>query len=199
MSERRIRRTDDDPFGMGGLANAPAFPGAPGFGGYIEAQEARGQRELVESTDLPTDAHGRDADFEALGFTFGAPHSGDPLFRPATLPEGWRREGSGHAMWSYIVDNKGRQRVSIFYKAAFYDRKAFMSLVSPMSRLADLIYGDDEPTSLPIDELLTAADARDYLNAERDRAVEYRDLGLDDKGRIARIDALLALLPGDVR
>jgi predicted secreted protein len=29
-------------------------------------------------------------------------------------------------MWSYIVDDEGTQRVAIFYKAAFYDRDAFM-------------------------------------------------------------------------
>jgi hypothetical protein len=28
-------------------------------------------------------------------------------------------------MWSSIVDDKGKEMVSIFYKAAFYDRDAF--------------------------------------------------------------------------
>ena len=45
------------------------------------------------------------------------------------LPEGWKREASYHPMWSHIVDGAGKQRVSIFYKAASYDRKAHMSLV----------------------------------------------------------------------
>ena len=191
-----IRRTDEDPFGMGGLANAPAFPGGPGFGPYIEAQEKQGQRELVESTDLPSRLNGgSDDDFIALGFAFGEPHARDPLFRPATLPEGWRREGSGHAMWSYILDEKGRQRVSIFYKAAFYDRDAFMSLVGPYAVFTELIYGDAEPTSIPIDERLTVEMAREYLDRERAEAVRYGELGLDRGDKVARIDALLALLP----
>ena len=69
------------------------------------------------------------AEFEALGFTFGDPDEGDPMFRPATFPEGWQRKDYDDAMWSYLVDEYGRDRVSIFYKAAFYDRDAFMSLV----------------------------------------------------------------------
>ncbi len=31
-------------------------------------------------------------------------------------------------MWSDLLDDKGRKRGSIFYKAAFYDRKAHLSL-----------------------------------------------------------------------
>jgi hypothetical protein len=100
-----------------------------GASGYITGMEADGQRQLVNSDRLPTQvSFGSDADFEALGFVFGEPDRNDPLFRSATLPDGWKREGSDHSMWSYIVDEQGRRRVSIFYKAAFYDRDAFMSL-----------------------------------------------------------------------
>jgi hypothetical protein len=31
-------------------------------------------------------------------------------------------------MWSYILDDKGRERCAIFYKAAFYDRRAHLSI-----------------------------------------------------------------------
>ncbi len=99
-----------------------------GASGIIEAQEARGQRELVRSSVLPADMRNR-ADFERLGFTFGDPVEGDALFVNATLPPGWTRQGSDHAMWSYILDDKGRRRASVFYKAAFYDRGAHMSLM----------------------------------------------------------------------
>lgn len=95
----------------------------------IETQERAGQAQLVNSDRLPTDSQGGcDADFEAFGFTFGEPDPKDPLFRPAQLPEGWTREGSDHDMWSYVVDQLGRRRVAVFYKAAFYDRRAFMRL-----------------------------------------------------------------------
>lgn len=96
----------------------------------IEAMEKRGQTELVNSDRLPVDTDGADAEFEALGFTFGEPDPGDPLFRPAALPDGWTRQTSDHDMWSYLLDEHGRRRVAIFYKAAFYDRSAFMRLDS---------------------------------------------------------------------
>lgn len=95
---------------------------------YITGQEAVGQRQLVESTSLPTDTAGHDADYLALGFTFGEPDPSDPLFRPATLPDGWSKQPSDHSMWSYVVDEHGRRRVAVFYKAAFYDRSAHMRL-----------------------------------------------------------------------
>jgi hypothetical protein len=120
----------------------------PGGAG-IEAQEAQGQRELLASTTLPSDIDDQNA-FEALGFTFGPPVEGDPLFREATLPEGWKREGSEHAMWSYIVDARGIRRVNVFYKAAFYDRRAHMGLENVgYSVASEFIYGDAEAPSLP--------------------------------------------------
>jgi hypothetical protein len=100
-------------------------PGGPS--GAIEAQEKAGQSQLVHSDRLPTKIlHCTEADFLALGFTFGAPDPADPIFRPATLPEGWTKQASDHDMWSYVVDILGRRRVAVFYKAAFYDRSAHM-------------------------------------------------------------------------
>ena len=98
-----------------------------GASGIIEAQEAQGQRELVRSSVLPADITDRES-FERLGFTFGEPVAGDSLFLNATMPPGWTKEGSDHAMWSYLLDDKGRRRASVFYKAAFYDRSAHMRL-----------------------------------------------------------------------
>lgn len=103
---------------------------ALGSSNAIEASEARGQRELVASSVLPRQFNWcTREEFEALGFVFGEDVADDPLFRNATLPDGWRREGSDHAMWSYLLDQHGRRRVGVFYKAAFYDRKAHMSFM----------------------------------------------------------------------
>jgi hypothetical protein len=107
-----------------------------GLPGGIEASEARGQRELVASEVLPTDLGaffdgGRGSAknlLESWGFTFGEPVEGDPLFQHATLPPGWKKEATDHSMWSRIVDEKGRERCAIFYKAAFYDRRASLSI-----------------------------------------------------------------------
>ena len=96
-----------------------------GFPGGIERQEAAGQSELVKSESLPADCRGRDA-LEAAGVKFGPPYSDDPIFVPATLPAGWKKQATDHSMWSHLLDEKGRKRASIFYKAAFYDRSAHM-------------------------------------------------------------------------
>ena len=96
----------------------------------IEAQEARGQQMLVRSTYLPTELlRCTEEDIEALGIILGSVLKDDPLFREATLPEGWTLvPAEGHSMWNYVVDDKGNRQVAIFYKAAFYDRRAHMSL-----------------------------------------------------------------------
>lgn len=92
-----------------------------GMSNAIELSEAAGQSQMVESEVIPTD--GADALTE-LGFKLGEVIQDDPIFRACELPEGWRREGSDHSMWSYIVDENGFRRVAVFYKAAFYDRSA---------------------------------------------------------------------------
>ncbi|MFF7198301.1 hypothetical protein ACFZAM_31915 [Streptomyces sp. NPDC008079] len=99
-----------------------------GSEGLIESQEAVGQHQFVNSDRMPADLRGQRAGFEALGFTFGEPDADDPLFMPATLPEGWTRQKSDHDMWSHILDGDGRRRADVFYKAAFFDRRAFARL-----------------------------------------------------------------------
>ncbi len=102
--------------------------GTSGFDRYITDMEKTGQQQLVGSDQLPANARPNDQAYLDLGFTLGAPVDGDPLFRHATLPPGWTRQASDHDMWSYLLDADGARRVAIFYKAAFYDRKAFMRL-----------------------------------------------------------------------
>ena len=100
-----------------------------GQSSYIEVMEAEGQAQVVNSDVLPIEMNGgKRGDYEALGFVFG--DVVDDLFQAVTLPGGWRREGSDHSMWSYVVDAEGSRRVAVFYKAAFYDRRAFMRIES---------------------------------------------------------------------
>ena len=95
----------------------------------IESQEAQGQTELVNSDVLPTkiSEDGKER-LEAAGVVFGKICDGDELFQDVTLPEGWEKQPTEHSMWSELIDDKGKKRASIFYKAAFYDRKAFMQI-----------------------------------------------------------------------
>jgi len=161
---------------------------------YIEDLEADGQRQLVASDKLPTDLRDR-SEFEALGFTFGDPIEGDPMFAPATLPPGWKREGYDHAMWSYIVDERGIQRVGIFYKAAYYDRSAHASLINVGNALAAHFVYSDEPDISTLG-LFTADERAAFVARLRSEAEEkqYASYGNLDRVRawLAEHDELLA-------
>lgn len=93
----------------------------------IEAQEAQGQRDLVANTQLPMDCPpDLKAELERAGVIFGAQTPGDRLFCSVTLPKGWKKKATEHSMWSDLLDDKDVKVAAIFYKAAFYDRSAFM-------------------------------------------------------------------------
>lgn len=92
-----------------------------------ENDEARGAAELRRSEVLPTDMGDR-APYEEMGIVFGEIVEKDPLFIYATLPPGWKKVSSERdPRHMHILDETGKERVYIFYKAASYDRKASMS------------------------------------------------------------------------
>lgn len=96
--------------------------------GGIEAQEARGQQAFSQSSTLPKEM-GYNASrekLEQIGFVFGKDY--DDIFINVTFPEGWSIKPTEHSMHSDLLDNKGRARGSVFYKAAFYDRRAYVGL-----------------------------------------------------------------------
>jgi len=95
----------------------------------IMGQEADGQRSFVNSETLPTDMQGNaKAVLEAAGVKFLGVVEDDPMFQYVELPKGWKKAATGHSMWSDLVDDKGRKRAGIFYKAAFYDRSAHLGV-----------------------------------------------------------------------
>lgn len=89
----------------------------------IPMQEKRGQQDLVKSAKLPIKGS-ESPEAQASPIKWGPPVANDDLFREATLPEGWKKAGTDHDMWSDILDDQGRVRAKVFYKAAFYDRRA---------------------------------------------------------------------------
>lgn len=98
----------------------------------IENQEADGQEELVNSLQLPkkcNSPHRLNAveEYHKMGIKVFTGSKGDDLFVGTKLPEGWKKEATDHSMWNNLVDDKERIRASIFYKAAFYDREAFIN------------------------------------------------------------------------
>lgn len=103
--------------------------------GFVEIAETLGQLDILAADVLPVlifDDCGQPADrsvFEQMGIVFGNEVEGNPLFVNCTLPSGWRKEASNQAEWTYLLDEKGRQRVRIFYKAVSYDSSAHMTPV----------------------------------------------------------------------
>jgi hypothetical protein len=202
--DNTTRGMQEDP-AEGLLFLAAAMAEADGRGGSpIVAMEKRGQQQLVNSDRLPSDLKGDRAEWDALGFTFGDPDPDDPLFMPATLPEGWKREPADHDMWSYVTDQHGRHRVEVFYKAAFYDRSAFMRLSSLWSYVQAHVE-DGEP--LLIDGEWATRDTviaamRGHVAEGRKDAADFRgyaaDPGRDEdnrryfSGRIAETEATAA-------
>ena len=99
--------------------------------GGIEAQEADGQRRLASSGDrLPIrgtiDKPESRAKWEAAGFVFGEEivDGQHRQFVACTYPAGWKLAPTEHSMWSDLLDDTGKKRASVFFKAAFYDYKA---------------------------------------------------------------------------
>lgn len=100
--------------------------------GGIETSEKRGQAKLVASTKLPVDGLENPV-FKKMGIKFGPPDEDDPLFCEAELPAGWKLvPARDSSYWSYVTDETETIRASVFYKAAFYDRKA---RISPEKRI----------------------------------------------------------------
>ena len=96
------------------------FGGNPGA---IEFQEAIGQEELCNSDCLPVKGSD-DEKIQALPIEWGEVVPGDDLFKSVKLPKGWKIKPTDHSMWSDLVDDSGKKQAAIFYKAAFYDRRA---------------------------------------------------------------------------
>lgn len=118
-----------------------SMAGGMSTGQAIERQEAQGQKHLVQQDLLPVRAPWDK--LEALGFR--KLDEGDGVLCQATLPEGWEKRASDHSMWSYIYDEQGRERASVFYKAAFYDQRARLSLTCRFSCGERSVGGYDNP------------------------------------------------------
>lgn len=126
----------------------------------IEKQEKRGQQEVVRNQRLPKKMNDHSVprdistrgvkdsmefkeryeiqvqntieytkqQYEMMGITIIDEY--DDLFYNVQLPEGWEIKATDHNMWNDLYDDKGRKRASFFYKAAFYDRDAFINFVT---------------------------------------------------------------------
>jgi hypothetical protein len=123
---------------------------ANGIDVAIERQESRGQQDLCNSQHLSTEMRcsygGPNSDahevLRSWGVKVGKPVAGDDMFTDCQLPEGWGINSTGHAMWNDLVDDQGRKRGSMFYKAAFYDRSTHLDLCARFS--VEVLYSDSK-------------------------------------------------------
>lgn len=129
--------------------------------GGIEAQERRGQAEFVQGSKLPKKCIGCTWEqIEAMGVVCG--DDVDDLFVRVQLPAGWTIEPTDHSMWSKLLDDRGRERAMMFYKAAFYDRAAHIGL-SRYVRVTRRYYDAEQET----DAAVLAADGAVLFESAR--------------------------------
>lgn len=141
---------------------------------FVENQEARGQAQVVASQQLP--AEGDWEALEALGFVKGEPVPGDDLFVNATIPEGWYKEATEHSMYSVIKDERGIERVTVGYKAAFYDRWARITIKRiGWEAISDLTYGEGEMKAPDYWSKLTELEREQALSAARKQLAQAKE------------------------
>lgn len=117
-------------------------------GQFIEDMETRGQRELTNQTDKLPKEGSNDPAWAKMGVVFKEEVPGDPVFRFVDLPLGWTLKPTDHSMWNKLLDEQGRERAKMFYKAAFYDRSAN---IRPSTRFfVDREYKDEKDYDGPM-------------------------------------------------
>lgn len=135
--------------------------------GGIEAQEAQGQKDLCSASKLPKECSDNcKAILEDAGIVFG--EDVDDLFCAVTLPEGWALKPTEHSMWSNLLDENGYKRAGVFYKAAFYDRRAHFSACKRFSISNYHDVHDDGSRSIVVMDAKQATPLMDFGRADRD-------------------------------
>ena len=170
-------RYDNESDGMSHLLNTMA-----GEKHSIENMEADGQRAMVNSADLPIDMRATQEEVtQNTGIKFG--EAVNDLFIAAELPEGWEKKATDHSMHSDLVDQHGRKRAGIFYKAAFYDRSAHMYFNQFYGTVADYEKAPDfgvkgcdvKDANGKIMKHFDAKDGDSYSNDAQSRATSWLD------------------------
>lgn len=120
----------------------------------------------------------------------------DDLFYSVVLPEGWT-VNSVDSLWNSVKDSKGRERISFFYKGAFWDRDAFCNFntrygfsVMPFDNYNSdasyderklkpwTVYATDCSKNIATVTVYTPKDNKDYLNSDeilRKEGIKYLD------------------------
>ena len=168
---------------------------SPTPGAVIKRMEADGQAELSQVTDrLPSKhlAPNVKPVLESAGVKFGNTVAEDPIWQVVELPNGWKIERTDHSMWSDLVDQNGRPRAAIFYKAAFYDRHANISVCTRYK--PSMVYSDKTRIGLVLDgdkEIWRSepfVDSPEYTDLSNNSA-KYSHLTWQERDAICRTTA----------
>jgi hypothetical protein len=90
-------------------------------------QSHSAQRLLVSSDLVPMQIGGAQLwELEQMGFVFGA--QTHRLFMHAQFPEGWKKVATDHPLHTDVVDEMGRRRAGIFYRADLCNQRADMTM-----------------------------------------------------------------------
>jgi hypothetical protein len=156
----------------------------------IEGMEAAGGLQFVNESELMP-ADGPWDELVELGFAPPEP-TDDELFVRTRLPEGWAKRLLDDPRGGEILDERGIPRVSTFYKAAFYDRKADCQLIAVGWHAATRgIYGDN-PVGQPHGwDVMTAEEREDYVGGLRRYLRDAEESPNIYGGRVPRVKALL--------
>jgi len=115
----------------------------------LERQEEDGQRYFMSADILPKEINGTTREgLSAIGFVFGS--DADDLFVECRLPFGWTKRATEHAMHSHLIDERGRKRASVFYKASSHDRRADISMMTRYT--IDLLRSKDGCYMVAVDD-----------------------------------------------
>lgn len=93
------------------------------FKGIVESMTWKERRNVMEKNNFEYTR----GQYEQMGIKVIGEY--DDLFCSVELPAGWECKGTDHPMWNEVMDEKGRKRISFFYKRAWYDREAFSDYV----------------------------------------------------------------------
>ena len=92
----------------------------------VDAIEKDEQLRVIRECELPRSMKPNQETFEKLGFVFEDIEDDNVMFK-AKLPEGWSMKPV-ETYYTSIIDEKGRERASFFYKGVFYARNGHMVL-----------------------------------------------------------------------
>ena len=81
---------------------------------------------LARKENMRNDQQSVRGKLEAMGFVVLEDH--DDLFYSVQPPDGWTKETQGY--WTTVKDQSGNERISQFFKGAFYDRDAFLNFTN---------------------------------------------------------------------